>query len=312
MKKFLSCLLAALALSLPLAWVAPIEAQPLGGPGMYWWFQLRDERNQTISDTSARCFVYTAGTDTLATIYSDRNLTTAAANPIIGAALGSSAGQSCEFFTATSVLSVDVVAWTKRARSRISGYTPAASAGHVLVLDQQMTKKIIQIPLTPAAGSVGTSYVNTGVTIPKGFVVRDALIEVRTAGTGGAHVVAGILETDPKGFCAAGVARVADSATGGVTMANAGWLRCGATFTADTSQNMDAYAASFHVGHLLAYGAIGATASHTGSYFPFPFVGNGTNKTVVYHMGSANGKGCNANCGAGYLYLVGEEMGNDY
>jgi hypothetical protein len=306
MTKILTGLLALLFVALPLV-PAVVSAQPV--PGVtFWWFQLRDERNQPLT-AAATCAVYTAGTDTLATVYTTQQLTTAASNPITGAALFNSPGNSCAFYTARSVTSVDVVAWSKRARSRVSGMTPTGSGGKTLILDEQMTSKIIKIPLTPAASSVGTSYVNTGVTIPKGFAVRDAFIEVTTVGTAGAHVVAGILENDPKGFCAAGIARVADSTTGGITMANAGWLRCGATFVADITQNLDAYAASFHSGHLLSYGAIGAVSVHAGTYFQFPFVGDGTNKTVVYHMGSANNKNCNANCGVGYLYLVGEELG---
>lgn len=189
MKKILTGLLALALLALPLApaiqtdsfsmRVAEVGAQPLGN-AMFWWFQLRDERNQALTDTTARCFVYTAGSDTLATIYTDATLATAASNPITAAALFNSVGQSCAFYTAISVSSVDVIAWSKRARSRISGYTPAGSAGHYMVLDQQGASKIIQIPLTPAASSVAGSYVNTGVVIPKGFAVRDALIQVTT------------------------------------------------------------------------------------------------------------------------------------
>jgi hypothetical protein len=287
---------------------AEVSAQPLGS-SMFWWFQLRDERNQPLTDTTARCFVYTAGSDTLATIYTDATLSTAAANPITAAALFSSQGQSCAFYTAVSVTSVDVIAWSKRARSRLSGYTPAGSAGHYMILDQQGNEKIIQIPFSAGASSSGTSYTNSGVTIPKGFLVRDVAIQVTATGAG-SHVIAGILETDPKGFCASGVTKVADS-TGGVTLATLGWLPCTATFSASTATLIDYYAASFHSGHLLSNGIVGAIGTHAGVYNRIPFVGDGTKKTVVYHVGFGAGI-CNANCGSGYLYIIGEELGNDY
>jgi hypothetical protein len=337
MKTILTGLLALALLALPLApaiqthsvsmRVAEVSAQPLGN-AMFWWFQLRDERNQALTDTSARCFVYTAGTDTLATIYTDQTLATAAANPVIAAALGSSVGQSCAFFTATSVTSVDVIAWSKRGRSRISGYTPAGSAGHFLVLSQQMNSRLIQVPFAGnVAPSVGTSYVNTGVTIPKGFLIRDVLVQVTTAGAAGSHLTVGILEGNPGGLCASGVTKVQDNAgasAGGKALPAAGWSHCGAYTQSTVAANLpsgvaaDFFYTAFHSGQLISRGSIGnntagviAGAQHAGSYYRFPFVGDGVVKTLSYHVGTANG-GNPLSTVAGYFYIIGNEVGNDF
>src|SRR2546422_15944 len=269
--RILLSLLAALLLVLPVAPVFAQQPSPGPVPGVtYWWFQLRDERGQPVT-AAGLCFVYTAGGDTLATIYTDQNLSTTATNPVTAAPLFQSTGNGCSFYTPSTTTSVDVVAWTKRARSRISGYTPAGSAAHVLVVDQQMTAKIIQVPMTAQAPSSGISYVNSGVTIPKGFVVRDVFYQITNVGAGNnVHFTAGILEKTRGGFCARGTSRAQDQPPGGVQMSPLGWTGCSPQITtAGLQAPQDYVIAGFHVGQLLGGGyppGRGATATHAGFY----------------------------------------------
>lgn len=343
-KRMLTGLLALALLAVPLApalktgdnplpiRLSTVAAQPLGN-GMFWWFQLRDERNQPVTD-AARCFVYTAGGDTLATIYTDATLATAASNPITAATLFNSTGQSCAFYTALSVTSVDVIAWTKRARSRFSGYTPAGSAGHVLILNQQMNTKIIQIPYAAGPATLG-SYMATGVTIPKGFAIKDILVQVTNAGSGNnTHLVAGIYETHAAGLLSFGSQKVGDmrgnTVNGqGVNVSTLGWFAATGQVTTWNAiltplGVLDHVFTSFHTGSLISRGAVGnnlavaATPGHAGSYFRFPFIGDGTNKTVVYHVGTSSqgtipfGAAAAATNPAGYFYIIGAELGLDY
>jgi len=315
-----------LAMALLLAPAVPIvkAQQPGSGPlpGVtYWWFQLRDERNQPISAPGI-CFVYTAGSDTLATIYTDQTLATAAANPVTAAPLFQSSGNSCAFYTPSTTTSVDVIAWTKRGRSRLSSYTPGGSAVHLVVIDQQMTQKIIQIPYSVQAPSSGISYVNSGVTIPKGFVVTDVYVQVTNAGSGNnIHLSAGILEKHAGGFIALGSVQPADNSFGGMNVTTLGWSAVLPQLTTTGLQATQPYCISgFHVGALLATGTTPgtcATSTHSGTYLKTPFVGNGTAKTVVYHVGSGTTPGTfqlspAQATAAGYFYLVGQEIGNDF
>ncbi len=291
-------------------------AQPLSGGAVYWFGQLRDERMQPIPTTTpGTCAVYTAGTDTLATVFTDATLATAKTNPVVAGAAGTSTGQSFEFFLPSTTATVDIVCWTKRARSRVTAYSAAQSAAHFLVLDQQMTTKIIKVPYSNVT-SAGNK-IQTGVQIPKGAAVRDVLIEILT-GALSAHLAIGIdageVGGNDAGFCGffsttiVGIAGAALGSTGGVgVQANAAtWMHCHAVLTQSTANLMDVIITGFHSGALMSRGAIGAQAVHAGSYFRFPFIGNGVAKTLVYTTGPQAGVAATGN-----FYIIYEELGND-
>lgn len=309
--KILAAVLALLFAALPLTpavqlpvpiRVAQVAAQP--GAGItFWWFQLRDELGQPIPTTvPATCAVYTAGGDTLATIYTGPTLTTTASNPLTAAALGSGQGNHCSFYTANTVTSVDVIAWTKRARARLSGYTANASQGHVIMLDRQMTTKIMKVPFTNSAGNKTI----TTFQIPKGAAVKDVLIEVITA-VADAHIAIGINagETggNDSGFCSGSLTTVGAGLLGR-SLESAGWHGCHAVVqTTGLVQALDFVIVALHSGSLISRGAVGSTTTHAGSYIRFPFVGNGVAKTVVY---TTNNKAVTGN-----FYLLMDEFGND-
>ena len=330
MKRILTGLLALVLVALPLTpavqaplpiQVAQVAAQP--GSGItFWWFQLRDELGQPIPTTTpATCAVYTAGGDTLATIYSEPTLTTTASNPLTAAALFSGQGNHCSFYTANTVTSVDVIAWTKRSRARLTGYTANASQGHLIVMDRQMTTKIMKVPYTNSAGNKTI----TTFQIPKGAAVRDVFLELIT-GTVDSHIAVGINAAETggldNGFCGNFVTTIGTqgsptATTGGVTtaagtlpVAIGNWLHCHAALATVTGAGgFDFYAAAFHSGALMSRGSIGsATYSagvlpHAGSYIRFPFVGNGVAKTIVYTT--------NDKAQTGNIYFIFNELGND-
>ena len=331
MKRILTGLLALVLVALPLTpavqlpvpiQVAQVAAQPVAGV-TYWWFLLRDERGLPLPTTTpATCAIYTAGGDTLATIYSEATLTTAASNPLTAAAVGQAQGNACAFFTANTVTSVDVIAWTKRSRARISGYTANASQGHVIILDQQMTSKILKVPYTNSSGNKTI----TTFQIPKGAAVRDVFLELIT-GTVDSHIAVGINAAETggldNGFCGNFVTTIGTQAsptatTGGVTtaagtlpVAVGNWLRChAAVATVTGAGGWDFYNAAFHSGALMSRGSVGSALytgagvlPHAGSYIRFPFIGNGVAKTIVYTT--------NSKAQTGNIYFVYDELGSD-
>lgn len=329
--KVLTAALALLFVALPLTLavqtpvpiqVSQVQAQPVAGV-TFWWFQLRTELGLPLATSvPATCAVYTAGGDTLATIYSDPLLSTTQTNPITATTLFSSQGQSCSFYTANTVTSLDVIAWSKRSRARLTGYTANASQGHIIVLDQQMTSKIIKIPYSNSVGN----KIQTGVQIPKGAAVRDVFLELIT-GTVDSHMAVGIDANETggldSGFCGNFITTIGTQAsptatTGGITtaagtlpVAIGNWIHCHAALQSvgATITQFDYFANAYHSGALMSRGSIGAgtysagVLPHAGSYIRFPFIGNGVAKTVVY---TTNNKAQTGN-----IYILYDELGND-
>lgn len=319
MKRIKTTLMVALAAAvLILSAGAAFAQQPGAGPGnsTFWYLQAIDERGQPIT-AALTCMVYQAGTDTNQSVFSDAALTTAVVQPVVGGAFGAGQAGICSWYTATSVASVDVIAWTKRARARVVALTAASSGGHRLVMDLQTSSKIIRVPIAPGPPSTGTSYRDTGVTIPKGFIVRDVFIEMTSAVAKAYHFVAGIKEADPAGFCSRSTSKIGTKAAGGVDISTTGWKRCDAQVTtAALAATLDFTYSAFHAGSLLARGAVGqntGAVAHAGSYFRTAFIGDGVKKTLVYHIGAVSGQIRTADLASitGFFYVVGEEAGND-
>lgn len=269
----------------------------------YFWLQARDELGRPIT-SGVSCQVYTAGGDTASTIYTSRLLTTAASNPLTG----DSRGQCSWWMSASDA--VDVIVWTKRGRARFDSFSVN---DHSVIVGQQASVKAVRVPFSRSA----TKYTNTGVTIPKGAVLRDVLIEVTSVGSGsnGKHIAIGISPAETggvaNGFCAQGVNRVGDTLTGGRELNSLGWKACHAVlatspFASASKGNQDAMVGAFHSGTLISRGAIGSTTqatAHAGSYFRYPFIGNGVAKTVIYATSPHDV--------AGNFYLIFDELGND-
>jgi len=278
----LRTILAAMLLGV-LCWPLAAVAQP--APGLaYWFFQIKDERDQAVTASAAKCQVYTASTRTNATIYSDRALATAITQPFAADSSG-----ICSWYMSTST-ALDVNVWTNRGRGFFAGMTVN---DHVARIGLQGSDKIVRLPF-----STDAALVNTGFTIPVGAIVRDVLIEVTTASTTG-HLTIGLLTGNTAGFCGGGVTVVGDTPTFGKSLEYAGWHQCHAVLTAATVGWLDRYISAFHSGVYLSRGAIGGTLTHAGSYIKYPYIANAAANVSYMTKGTV----------AGFFYLLMSELG---
>jgi hypothetical protein len=272
----------------------------------YFFTQVVDEREVPIA-SGIQCAVYTAGTETLATIYTTQTLATAAANPLTGDSSG-----VCSWWQADST-AVDLVVWHKRGRVLYQAFSVHV---HRLVLNTQIPGKALAVRFTKQA----TEF-STGVTVPKGSHVRgvvikdDTTVGVSTAvGSPYPWIRIGLLSTETggnaRGFCGSGVTKVGDDSTGGRTLGQGnGWLGCHAVVTSATHPALDFFYSAFHSGTLVSRGAIGKSTSdatagaHAGSYTYYGYRGDGVAKTVSYTTS-------NDNAVAGWFYVLYDELGS--
>ena len=284
-----------------LALCALIAADPaFAQSSTYFSAQVRDELGRPIT-SGVTCQVYTAGGDTAATIYSNTT-GTVKGNPFTA----DSTGQCAWYAAATTA--VDLIVWHKRGRARFDAFS---IYDHSIIMNIQGVTKVGRVAFSNSSGN----KVQTSLTIPKGAAVRDVLIEV-TVAVADAHIAIGIDagETggDDDGFCAGGTTKAGDAPTFGKSLESTGWHKCHAVLitAATTGSNIGFYYAAFHSGALISRGRIGtdtytgtSVLPHAGSYYRFPFVGDGTAKTVVY---TTNNKTV-----AGHFYIIWNELGND-
>ena len=171
-------------------------ARAQGTSPNYFFLQVVDERGEVIA-SGLTCEIRTTATDTISTIYSDQQ-STAKANPFTA----DSSGQCAWFSTATTA--VDLIVWQagRGAKARMNAVTVN---DHKMVLDRQGITKVLRTAWSTITSNGGK--VVTTVTIPKGGVVHDLIIDVRVA-TGAAHIAIGIdgNETggNDRGFCSGG------------------------------------------------------------------------------------------------------------
>lgn len=243
----------------------------------FWWLNVVDERGKPIT-SGVTCRVFTAGTDTAATLHSNATLTTVQTQPVSADSSG-----LCSWYHSTST-AVDVVVYHKKGFSRFNSWS---INDHNAVIDTQTPAKVIRIPFTNSAGS----KTRTGVTIHRGWAVHDVMIEVST-GAADAHIAVGVdaavTDGDDDGFCGGGETKVADLATGGMAISGSTrWVRCHAVATTATHALLDFYYSAFHSGVLISRGRIGndshtgGAVPHAGSYTRFPYVPQ-RDREVVY------------------------------
>lgn len=157
-----------------------------------------------IEDASVMAFVYTTGTKTLATLYSD-NRRTSLANPITRAQFGTDDG--LKFYAAAGTVDI-VLAHSDGSSAKHSGVTDKV---HRLDIDRSGADKVIVFPMVFNAG--GTE-VDTGIDLPYGALVYDAWVEVVTTDAGETvdiGTLTGETNADPNGFVT-----LASTATAGI------------------------------------------------------------------------------------------------
>ena len=268
-----------------------------------FWAGAVDEHGNKIT-SGVRCQVYTAGTDTAPSIYSNNTLATI----IQGASIAGDANGICEWYSSAST-AVDLYVWHRNGRGVVLAITPYST--HRVILRQSSPYKVVRLPY-----STNSSSTQTGYTIPKGSAVWDVYIQPIIASGGGSagdyHIAIGTQGTN-HGFCTGGNTTVGGSAFGvdihTNTGASGGWLRCHAVLATSTRSTADYYITHFHSGSLISRGAVGQDSTsylpghiHAGSYMRFPYIsGGGTSNQVVYTTrGSAV---------AGHFYLILQSLG---
>ena len=288
---------AALALALLVTLIAgAVTPEPAQAQSSYKFYTLVvDDLGNPIT-SGAYCNVYTTGTSTFPTIYSDAALATARTN---GWAI-SSAGECVWYSSATT--SVDLIVTHKRGRTR---YTGVSQSVNRVVLNRFIGAHTIAIPFATNA-----SETSTGVTIPKGTTVRSAWIQDDSTASQGQWIQVGILSTetngDLDGFCGMTLVKVGDGSAGGRAIADGGpqFKGCHAVMKASTTPYLDRYIDGIHAGALLVAGGIGTVGGHMGFYVHHGYLSDGVAKTVAYKTSSGSGL-------AGWIFLVVDEFGTD-
>jgi len=180
-------------------------------------------------ESAALVFVYTAGTKTLATLYSTTGRATLA-NPITRSQFTTDKG--IRFYAEAS--SVDIVVNTDKGfTGNFAGVTPYV---HTLKVATTAADRCLVFPMIFNSG--GTE-VDTGLDLPKFSAVYDAQVEVVATDAGETvdiGTLTGETNADPNGFIA------------GLTTANAGFPQL---VTVTTGSN-ETYIASTTLGALLA------------------------------------------------------------
>lgn len=266
-----------------------------------FWAGAVDEHGNKVT-SGVRCQVYTAGTDTAPSIYSDNTLATI----IAGASIAGDANGICEWYSSAST-AVDLYVWHRNGRGVVLAITPYST--HRVILRQSSPFKVVRLPYT-----TNTSSTQTGYTLPKGAAVWDVYIQAITS-TGGNnkldyHIAIGTQGTN-HGFCTGGNTTVGGSAFGVDVHTDTTWKRCHAVVATSGWSAADYYIERFHSGSLISRGAVGGdTLSapahvHAGSYIRFPYISaGGTNDQVVYTTGRKS-----ASVVAGHFYLILHQLG---
>jgi tetrahydromethanopterin S-methyltransferase subunit F len=243
---------------------------------------VNDQRSFNISSdagqvtTGVQVFVYTAGTKTLATIYSDRKRTTKA-NPISTAQFATDSG--ILFYGSAASYDLFVVHNDGSGVSAL-GVTPLQ---HRVQLDRSGTHKVVVVPWSAATSA--NAEVDTGVDLPKDSIVTDVRVQVVTAESSKTLNV-GLLSTGTGGSATGFVNAVSTTTAGYPALA---------TVTVGSNEN---YLSAFTYGTLLGSLKVGVdTAGRTGQTYLPGYVVTGSNTTRLTYTTSSG-----AASAAGYFY----------
>lgn len=229
--------------------------------------------------TNVMAFVYTAGTKTLATLYSNKKRTSLA-NPITRTQFATD--DKLKFYAAAS--SVDVV--LAHSDGSIAKYASVSSSIHRLKLDRSGTKKVLIVPF-----AASTAETDTGVDLPYGVLVKDVVVEVVT-GDATETMDVGLLSTETAGD--------ADGFMNDVVMSPAAFYK-GLTTTVGSNET---YVSTAYYGALLGPVAVGTDANtDTGAGVVPGHIVSGSNAVSVTYTGSAG-----TDTAAGYIYVFFEHL----
>lgn len=222
-------------------------------------------------------FVYTAGTKTLATIYSDANRTSKS-NPITRAQFATDT--AVKFWGSASSYDIKVC----HADGSIGHFPGVTPQTHTRKLDRSSNDKCIVFPMVFNAGGTET---DTGLDLPLKAAVYDALVEVTTTdATETVHI--GLLSTETNGD--------ADGFLASVSVASSGFV---APIAYTTGSN-ETYLSLNSYGVLIASGSLGNdVATDVGSLAKKFHVVDGSNATSISYTPSSS----DTFAGYGYVFF---------
>lgn len=230
-----------------------------------------------IEDATVYVMVFDAGTKTLSTIYSD-TARTSKTNPITRSQFGTDDGIS--FYGPNS--SYDLfIAHSDGSVAKYAGVSPRV---HRLDLDRTGSDKVLVFPMVFNAGGTET---DTGVDLPLGSFVVDAIVEVLTVDAT-ETVDLGLLSSETNGD--------ADGFLNDVSVATAG---VPARLTYTTGAN-ETYLSAVSYGALLAAVSLGNdVATDVGSFGRLTHYVTGSNATSITYTPSTS----DTFVGTGYVFF---------
>lgn len=228
--------------------------------------------------SGALVFIYTAGTKTLATIYSDEKMATTKANPITRAQFATDG--MIQFYAAAA--SVDVfVALSDGSVARYSSVTPTT---HVLPINTDGVDKCLVFPMVFEASGTET---DTGLDLPKMAKVYDVALEVITVDA---------TETVSIGLLSSETAGDADGLMLATSVAVAGFFQLWATTDGATEDFISAARA----GALIGIGSVGTDGANDFGQPGGPgHIVTGSNATSVSYQPSSS----DTFAGYGYVFF---------
>jgi hypothetical protein len=220
-------------------------------------------------------FVYTAGTKTLATLYSNKNRTSLT-NPISRAQFATD--DMIKFYAAASSVDI-VVAHQDGSIAKFASFTPTK---HRIPLNRGGVDKCIVIPFSAS----DATEVNTGIELPSNTWVKDVVVEVATADDTETLDV-GLLSTQDSGSAAGLLNDVTMSPTG---FKKPLLITTGATET---------YISTAYYGPLMGPILLGSNSDGDFGMGTVPgHLRNATTASVISYTGSSG-----SDTAAGYIYV---------
>lgn len=236
--------------------------------------QATDAMSESGNITSgALVFVYTAGTKTLATIYSDDDLTSKS-NPITPSVFATDG--KIKFYASVDEVDIyiNLTSGDELKADGVSVYT------HLLKIPTNSVHKHVVFPF-----DAGTAETSSGVDLPYLSKVKDLGVEVVTAGSN---------ETLDVGLDSTGTAGDVDGFLINVPMSGTGFIKSH-DFTTGTTET---YVSATYFGELMGAGVVGTNADGD-----FGVVGGeghvvtGSNEQTITYQASAD------NGAAGYVHV---------
>ena len=241
----------------------------------HYILSVEDPRNKSAIITGVLTFVYTAGTKTLATLYTNDKRGTLA-NPITRTQFA--ADDKIDFWCAAS--SVDLfVNDSKGNEAFLPSITPT---DHVVALEQAGIDKHLVVPFSPS----DNTEVDTGIDFPYGVEIYRALIEVVTVDA---------TETIDVGLLSSETAGDADGILAAVSVANSGFVKPFVNVDTTTED----YIGTPYYGALMGKGSAGTSAANDfGQAGGAGHIVTGSNAVSLTYTGSSG-----SDTAAGYIHV---------